>query len=189
MNNVDINGSVANDTVEKWSPVLEGIESEYTKRMTAQLLENQAKAIITDKLQEGISDDIGGMNTTGRLGTFQKFAFPLVRRVYPELIANNIVGVQPMQGPVSQIFYLGNSRRDAQRSGTAELVYSKFMLTYGGKIAQPIFSGANVDIDGLVRGTGAGAGGGDDVNELLGGGGLSGVADAVTDPASVDNIM
>ena len=187
MNNVDINGSVANDTVEKWSPVLEGIESEYTKRMTAQLLENQAKAIITDKLQERISDDIGGMNTTGRLGTFQKFAFPLVRRVYPELIANNIVGVQPMQGPVSQIFYLGNSRRDAERSGTAELVYSKFMLTYGGKIAQPIFSGANVDIDGLVRGTGAGAGGGDDVNELLGGGGLSGVADAGTDPASVDN--
>ena len=43
--NVDVNGSVANDTIEKWSPVLEGIESDYTRRVTAQLLENQAKAI------------------------------------------------------------------------------------------------------------------------------------------------
>ena len=46
----------------------------------------------------------------GNLGTFQKFAFPLVRRVFPELIANKVVGVQPMQGPVSQVFYLGMDR-------------------------------------------------------------------------------
>jgi len=179
--NVDINGSVGTETLEKWSPVLEGIESDYTRRVTAQLLENQAKAIITDKIEEGISADIGGINTTGRLGTFQKFAFPLVRRVYPELIANNIVGVQPMQGPVSQIFYLGNSRRDAEKSNSADLVYSKFMLTYAGKVAQPIFSAANINLDGLVRGSGDGAGDGDDVNELIGGTGASGVVNTTTD--------
>ena len=133
--NIDVNGSVAAETLEKWSPVLEGIDSDYTKRVTAQLLENQAKAIISDRLQEGIGDDVGGMNTVGRLGTFQKFAFPLVRRVYPELIANNIVGVQPMQGPVSQIFYLGNSRRDGSNT---ELVYSKFNLTYRVLVADAI---------------------------------------------------
>jgi len=146
--NIDVNGSVADDTVEKWSPVLEGIESDYTRRCTAQLLENQAKAIISDQLQESVADGIGGTTTVGRLGTFQKFAFPLVRRVYPELIANNIVGVQPMQGPVSQIFYLGNSRRDAIQGANGEqTIYSKYNLTYRGLVASSIFPGANYDLD------------------------------------------
>ena len=79
--------------VEKWEPVLDGIDNDYTRRVTAQLLENQAKTIVQDKLNEAIS---AAATTTGQLGTFQKFAFPLVRRVYPELIANSIVGVQPM---------------------------------------------------------------------------------------------
>ena len=168
MENVDINGSVANETVEKWSPVLEGIESEYQRRVTAQLLENQAKAIISDKLREDITADIGGTNTVGRMGTFQKFAFPLVRRVYPELIANNIVGVQPMQGPVSQIFYLGNSRRDGfgdNSSAGTQTVYSMFNLTYRGLVADPIATGGNLDLDG------AGANGqGVDVSSIMGDG-------------------
>ena len=145
MENVDINGSVANETMSKWAPVLEGIDGEYQKRVTAQLLENQAKAIISDKIREDVAADQGGMNTVGRLGTFQKFAFPLVRRVYPELIANNIVGVQPMQGPVSQIFYLGNARRDAA-AGT-ELVYSQYNLTYRGLVANPIYDGDDPALD------------------------------------------
>jgi len=109
-------------TLEKWSPVLEDIEDSYTKRVTAQLLENQAKAIMSEKLDEAST-------TTQSLGTFQKFAFPLVRRVFPELIANKICGVQPMSGPVSQIFYLGSNRTD--HNGTREL-YSKYLLTWGG---------------------------------------------------------
>ena len=146
MENVDINGSVAEQTMEKWSPVLEGIDSDYTRRVTAQLLENQAKAIINDKLTESFDGgDNGALNSVGRLGTFQKFAFPLVRRVYPELIANNIVGVQPMQGPVSQIFYLGNSRRDG--SNGEELVYSKYNMTYKGLVSKPIYDAANWDVD------------------------------------------
>ena len=114
--------------VEKWGPVLEGIDDEYTRRVTAQLLENQAKAIVEDKMN--LSEAITvATTTTGQLGTFQKFAFPLVRRVYPKLIANNLVGVQPMQGPVSQVFYLGNDRASGS---TIQTVYSKFNLTYRG---------------------------------------------------------
>jgi len=123
--------------VQKWEPVLEGIDSDYTRRITAQLLENQAKSIVEEKLSENIS---AAATTTGQLGTFQKFAFPLVRRVYPQLIANSLVGVQPMQGPVSQVFYLGNSR--ARNGGAApgdnQQVFSKFNLTYLGKTAQRI---------------------------------------------------
>ena len=153
--NIDVNGSVANQTVEKWTPVLEGIENDYTRKVTAQLLENQAKAIISDRMNESMADGIGGTTTVGRLGTFQKFAFPLVRRVYPELIANNIVGVQPMQGPVSQIFYLGNSRRDAGNiSGNVEqTIYSKYNLTYNGMVASALFQGANYGYGGVIDST------------------------------------
>ena len=130
--------------VQKWEPVLEGIGSDYTRRVTAQLLENQAKSIVEEKLSENIS---AAATTTGQLGTFQKFAFPLVRRVYPQLIANSLVGVQPMQGPVSQVFYLGNSR--ARNGGAApgdnQQVFSKFNLTYLGKTAQRIGSASGTD--------------------------------------------
>ncbi len=169
--NVDTNGSIAESTVSKWSPVLEGIESDYTRKVTAQLLENQAKSIISERLNEDMAADIGGTNTVGRLGTFQKFAFPIVRRVYPELIANNIVGVQPMQGPVSQIFYLGNSRASVNGddgSREEQTVYSKYNLTYRGQVADSIFSGANYDLD--VCGTAAGTTNFPDVSSLIGGG-------------------
>ena len=152
---LNLTGNITTDTVEKWSPVLEGITNEYTRKVTAQLLENQAKAIISDRLNEDIASDNGGMTAVGSLGSFQKFAFPLVRRVYPELIANNIVGVQPMQGPVSQIFYLGNSRRDGVNANL-ETIYSKYNLTYKGNMTGPIFGNggpknsageANYDLD------------------------------------------
>ena len=133
--------------VQKWEPVLEDINDAYTRRVTAQLLENQAKSIVEEKMQmnEAIT---AAATTTGQLGTFQKFAFPLVRRVYPKLIANFIVGVQPMQGPVSQVFYLGNDR--AKNGGTTpasdiQTVYSKFNLTYRGLTASDIGS---IDADG-----------------------------------------
>lgn len=119
----------------KWEPVLEGITNDYTRKVTAQLLENQAKSIIAEKNDR--VDEADAPTTVGKLGTFQKFAFPLVRRVYPQLIANQIVGVQPMSGPVSQIFYLGNDRV-AGAWGRSETVYSKYRLTYGGNTASSI---------------------------------------------------
>ena len=125
----------ANALVQKWERVLDGIENDYVRRTTATLLENQAKAILAEKLDEAAVT--AATTTVGKLGTFQKFAFPLVRRVYPELIANNIVGVQPMSGPVSQIFYLGHSRHAQNET---QNVYSKYNLTYRGLTSEKIGS-------------------------------------------------
>ena len=124
--------------VQKWEPVLEGIDSDYTRRVTAQLLENQAKSIVEERISEDLTP---AATTTGQLGTFQKFAFPLVRRVYPQLLANSLVGVQPMQGPVSQVFYLGNDRAIG---GDIQTIYSKFNLTYKGLTASTIGSTSGV---------------------------------------------
>lgn len=115
------------DLVQKWSKALDGIKSDYTARVTAQLLENQAKAVLaeTQRVNEEVVST--GGTTVGNIGTFQKFAFPLVRRVYPNLVFNYIGATQPMDAPVSQIFYLGNSRWSG---GSQQVVYSKFNLTY-----------------------------------------------------------
>ena len=139
---MDIMHQTDETLVQKWEPVLEGIDNEYTRRVTAQLLENQAKSIVEERLSEDISS---AATTTGQLGTFQKFAFPLVRRVYPKLLANSLVGVQPMQGPVSQVFYLGNSRAKHDSAGnmTNETIYSKFNLTYKGLTQQTVGSFAD----------------------------------------------
>ena len=129
-------------TIEsKWGPVLEGIDDEYTRKVTAVLLENQAKAIVSERVDELVGTD--APTTVGKLGTFQKFAFPLVRRVYPQLLANNLVGVQPMQGPVSQIFYLGHDR--VKGGTTAQTVFSRYNLTYANLTNSAIDTGqANV---------------------------------------------
>ena len=126
-----LNKEISNTLCEKWSPILEGVADQYTRETTAVLLENQARHILNEAQKDGmLSEATPGQAPTsvGSIGTFQKFAFPLVRRVFPELIANKICGVQPMQGPVSQIFYLGYDRASENRRQT---IYSKYNLTYG----------------------------------------------------------
>jgi hypothetical protein len=115
------------DLVQKWSKALDGIKSDYTARVTAQLLENQAKAVLSETQRVNEEAISTGGTTVGNIGTFQKFAFPLVRRVYPNLVFNYIGATQPMDAPVSQIFYLGNSRWSG---AVQQTVYSKFNLTY-----------------------------------------------------------
>jgi hypothetical protein len=115
------------DLVQKWSKALDGIKSDYTARVTAQLLENQARAVLAETQRVNEEQLSTGSTSVGNIGTFQKFAFPLVRRVYPNLVFNYIGATQPMDAPVSQIFYLGNSRWSA---GSQQTVYSKYNLTY-----------------------------------------------------------
>ena len=126
---------------DKWAPILEGVSDQYTRETTAVLLENQARHVLAEQSKSGMLEE--STTAVGNLGTFQKFAFPLVRRVFPELIANKVVGVQPMQGPVSQVFYLGMDRTAG--GGTAQTVYSKKNLTYKGLTGSGLGNIAGLD--------------------------------------------
>jgi len=113
-----------NELVKRWEPLLEGIGDDHIAYQTARLFENQAKEFTKQNLnEESLSP---GATTTGKIGTFQKFAFPLIRRTYPELMFNKIGATQTMDGPVSQIFYMGNSRAIGS---TEQVMYSKFNIT------------------------------------------------------------
>jgi hypothetical protein len=82
--------------MQKWEPFLEGIEDDYTAKNTAVLLENEARYLTEAPNKTSVSDVVG----------LQKIMLPIVRRVFPNLIANNIVSVQPIVAPAGIIFYL-----------------------------------------------------------------------------------
>ena len=113
-----------NSLLKRWEPLLEGIGDDHIAYQTARLLENQAKEFTKTRMdEEALSQNA---TTTGKIGTFQKWAFPLIRRMYPELMFNKIGATQAMDGPVSQIFYMGNSRH---HDGNTQVMYSKFNIT------------------------------------------------------------
>jgi len=69
---------------------------------------------------------------------FHKIAIPMVRRTFPELIAHDIVGVQPMTGPVGLAFAL-RFIADGAYAGTTlygtdatEIGYNNLDPTYSG---------------------------------------------------------
>lgn len=75
-------------------------------QVMARLLETEAKEL--KKLNEA--------STVSDIAGFNKIAFPLVRRVFAQLIANEIVAVQPMSLPSGLLFYL-DFKYDRNKSG------------------------------------------------------------------------
>ena len=84
--------------LNKWSQtgLLEGISSDQGKHTMARLLENQARELLRESSSMGAGDVEG----------FAAVAFPIVRRVFAGLIANELVSVQPMSLPSGLIFFL-----------------------------------------------------------------------------------
>ncbi len=97
--------------VEKWNAAPKGlststIKDKYIRENTAKLLENQLRDF---KLNEA-SFSTGVTGSTGLVngipsggegkGVFANISMALQRRVAPQLFANVLVGVQPMNGPV-----------------------------------------------------------------------------------------
>ena len=88
----------------KWdkSGLLEGIESSTDKNNMAILLENQAKQLVNEASTQGTGTSI----STGNSEAWAGVALPLVRRVFGEIVAKDLISVQPMNLPAGLIFYL-----------------------------------------------------------------------------------
>ncbi len=107
--------------LSKWEPFLEGIEDSYVKINTAMLLENEAEYLT--------EADADAVTATSDVTGIQKIMLPIVRRVFPNLIANNIVSVQPMAGPAAVIFYLKYVFGTSKGNVTQTAEYSAFSAT------------------------------------------------------------
>jgi len=84
--------------LSKWEQtgLLEGMSTDVQKNGMARLLENQAAQLLKEASSMAAGDVEG----------FASVAFPLVRRVFGGLLANDIVSVQPMSLPSGLIFFL-----------------------------------------------------------------------------------
>ena len=84
--------------LSKWEKtgLLEGLSTDKTRQSMARLLENQAKELLRE------ASTMAGGDVEG----FAAVAFPIVRRVFAGLIANDLVSVQPMSLPSGLIFFL-----------------------------------------------------------------------------------
>lgn len=93
-----------NEMVKRWAPVLGKMPEVKSSKygLMAALLENQHKAMDG----KGSSLLFEDAFQTGNIADFTRFALPLIRKAYPKLISDNLIGVQPMSQPASLIFYI-----------------------------------------------------------------------------------
>ena len=91
--------------VEKWSRngLLRGLDGVNRENMSM-LLENQASQLLRE--QNSIGTGGSTPSSSGDLRGFTNIAFPIVRRVFGGLIANELVSIQPMSLPSGLLFYL-----------------------------------------------------------------------------------
>ena len=85
---------IKEDTIKKWDELgfLEGLEG-HQKDNIAQLYENQASHLINEAAVSDAS------------GSFETVVFPIIRRVFSKLLANDIVSVQAMNLPIGKLFF------------------------------------------------------------------------------------
>jgi len=151
--------------IEKWKAVLtEGnkIRSQKILKSTAIMLENEYKYLS----EAGNWLEVGRGSPYAISGDFHQIAVPMVRRTFPELIAHDIVGVQPLTGPVGLAFALrfrtgGPSTYGG--SSDVELGYNTMDTTYSGSYTTSASEVLGSNVTGDV---GLGIGSGTAINEV-----------------------
>jgi hypothetical protein len=119
---------------EKWAPLLDhqglgDIKDNHRRMVTAVLLENQEKALMEERqfLSEApITNSGNGTGASGAFGGtagapvagFDPVLISLIRRSMPNLVAYDLAGVQPMNGPTGLIFAM-RSRYSGQTGDEA----------------------------------------------------------------------
>ena len=133
--------------VEKWSPVLNEesagkIADNHRRAVTAAVLENQEKAFAEQSAQFGLNETAANSNS-GVTG-FTSAASPganwnpvliaLVRRAMPNLMAYDVCGVQPMNGPTGLIFAMRSRYKSTSAGVTAnaEALFDEAVTAYSG---------------------------------------------------------
>lgn len=93
-------------TTQKWDSIglLEGLEGNVRENC-AQLFENQLSHMINESTDSASS------------GQFETVAFPVIRRVFAKLLANDLVSVQALNLPIGKLYYI-NPKVSVRVNGT-----------------------------------------------------------------------
>ena len=126
---------------EKWAPLLDHsglgeIKDSHRRMVTAVLLENQERTLREERefLSESPTNSAGTGGYTGSGGQtvagFDPVLISLIRRAMPNLVAYDLAGVQPMNGPTGLIFAMRSKYNN--QSGT-EAFYNEVDSAFSGQ--------------------------------------------------------
>ena len=120
---------IKEDTIKKWDELgfLEGLDG-HQKDNIAQLYENQASYLINEAAVADAS------------GSFETVVFPIIRRVFSKLLANDIVSVQAMNLPIGKLFFF--IPKIQERNGDGH--YSPYGMPGAGGSAATGYTGGNL---------------------------------------------
>lgn len=136
--------------VEKWSRtgLLRGLDGTSRENM-ARLLENQTANLLRES--NALSAGGGSLSSgAGDIRGFSNIAFPIVRRVFGGLVANELVSIQPMSLPSGLLFYLdytygsnvgGNAGVDLDSAATKS-TYTAGQSIYNNPVGKGIQTGS-----------------------------------------------
>lgn len=150
------------DLESRWSFMCEGIEDQTILKNTMMVLENSANYMVDndlvteDVMQEllgeassnpNVSPADGnsaiGTSTAGKVANYvvPKVMLPVIRRVMPQLIANELVSVQPINGKTGVVFYAEYQYSDAKGGVAANQAFT-------GNYPQDLAGNANANLKG-----------------------------------------
>jgi len=127
--------------------LLEGLSGSKKNTMSV-ILENTKKSLLSEAVTAGATQ-------SGNVATLNRVILPVIRRVMPTVIANEIVGVQPMTGPVAQIHTLRvryadtvNAGANGATAGEEALSPFKVATSYSGTGTNPGAAAATSSLEG-----------------------------------------
>lgn len=135
------------DRKARWSTYFEGTElanenKKYDRCVIEQLMDNTQRWIQEESKMANVD-------------TFTTYAFPLIRRIFPQLIAKELVSVQPISAPTAMIFYF-------------DLFYSDNMTpTTAGDSLNDVSKLNRFYMSGTIKGEAVGTGDGSDTTFTL----------------------
>lgn len=133
---------------EKWRGLTEGVRDDYTRVMIENLLENTED--YCRFLENTLTTDLSG-------SYFNRYVFPLITRIFPKLIAPELVSIQPMDRPDGRIFFLdykydktlaptvSGDRMDSEYYGTQGKFNCYFGTGARGEVPTGTVNGTNDD--------------------------------------------
>jgi len=152
------------ELINKWQPVLDHsdlpeIKDHYRKVVTAHMLEQQENALAEQASVQGagstslLGESSSPITQAANVQNFDPVLISLVRRTAPNLIAFDIMGVQPMSGPTGLIFALRPTYGKVQGGGStdgANAFYNEANTGFSaGRDAMTAF-GANLFFEGVA---------------------------------------
>ena len=140
------------------SDIFESKWGETKAALTEGLAGNKKKTmdVVLENTKRYLAEQsTAGATSAGNVATLNRVILPVIRRVMPTVIANEIVGVQPMTGPVGQIHtlrirYADSTSGGATNTTAGEEALSPFKIAeaYSGNDGDPARGGSTAALEG-----------------------------------------